>query len=160
MKYRKKPVVVEAIQWSGEGGDVAAAFDFLGHNLIGTSAPDLVINTLEGSRNVHPGDWIVKRVHGAGTNCTIAEFFPVKPDIFASTYEVVEEEGEGDFDEGAAFDQYIAGLADTARRLRHPNDAAYHSCTEPKCERCEKRAGEYCGDDGCNCGADGGHANG
>jgi len=78
MKFRKKPVVIEAmrvskpykhiIAWSGAGkvmdrGKVAY----------------LIIHTLEGDMRADPGDWIIRGVQG--------EFYPCKPDIFAATYE-------------------------------------------------------------------------
>ena len=79
MKYRKKPVVVEAVQFTGNfdeiekfvGGDA----EFRG----GT----LVVATLEGAMRAWPGDFIIKGVQG--------EFYPCKPDIFEATYEAVSE---------------------------------------------------------------------
>jgi hypothetical protein len=78
MKYRKKPVVIEAVQYTAQNPDAAIAF--LGgaswHNEVGP-----IISTLEGEMQVSEGDWIIKGVHG--------EFYPCKPDIFAKTYEPV-----------------------------------------------------------------------
>ena len=76
--YRKKPVVVEAVQWTGENHAEmcefidSEAFDF-------TPRIGLVIHTLEGDHHASPGDYIIKGVNG--------EFYPCKPDIFAKTYE-------------------------------------------------------------------------
>ena len=80
-RYRKKPVVVEAMQFTGSNQVDAAAW-------MGCAFPErtseyavLEINTLEGTMRVSPGDWIIKGVKG--------EFYPCKPDIFEGTYEEV-----------------------------------------------------------------------
>ena len=74
MKARKKPVVVDVFRWVTEMGEVGPIKrKFVGH----------VIETLEGDMIVSDGDWIIKGVKG--------EFYPCKPDIFAQTYEIVEE---------------------------------------------------------------------
>jgi len=81
-KYRKKPVIIEAIQYLGEqnADDVDEFMDGDGY-LIG---PDrVVIGTLEGAMYGDMGDWIIRGVKG--------ELYPCKPDIFAATYEPVEE---------------------------------------------------------------------
>lgn len=72
MKFRKKPVVIEAAQWFKDGDHPA---------VVNMGVP--LIMTLEGPLYVTPGDWIIKGVKG--------EFYPVKPDIFAATYEPVED---------------------------------------------------------------------
>ena len=96
-KFRKKPVTIEAVQlrWS-EWGTVC---DFLG-SIISVDNPsrhgdasdtcgeyppyiNLTIPTLEGNHTALHGDWIIKGIQG--------EFYPCKPDIFAATYEPVEE---------------------------------------------------------------------
>lgn len=61
MKYRKRPVVVKAYQ----------------------TDEDMVIHTLEGDHHASVGDYIITGVHG--------EQYPCKPDIFAETYEPVED---------------------------------------------------------------------
>ena len=78
MKYRKKPVVIDAVQFDGseEGAQVVDAF--VGHHLEARSG-GLIIPTLEGEHIASPGDWIIKGVKG--------EFYPCKPDIFAATYD-------------------------------------------------------------------------
>ena len=81
MKFRKRPVVIEAVRWDGTNLSEIAALggareyeqDFLGD--------DLVINTLEGDMRASKGDWIIRGVKG--------ELYPCKPDIFAATYEPV-----------------------------------------------------------------------
>ena len=96
--YRKKPVVIEAIKWTGLNQREMFIF------LSGESDPDfmdiktenenfkidhgrvnrgLIIKTLEGEHVADLGDFIIKGVKG--------EFYPCKPDIFALTYELVEE---------------------------------------------------------------------
>ena len=78
MKYRKKPVVIEATQWF-KNGDHPAVYTKR------DSASDLwgYIKTLEGEHVVTPGDWIITGVKG--------EHYPCKPDIFEMTYEKVEQ---------------------------------------------------------------------
>lgn len=82
MKFRKKPVVIEAVQWTGDNLEELRAFvpEGVRHNRIGEP---LGIKTLEGVMTVSRGDWIIKGVKG--------EFYPCKPDIFAATYEPMEE---------------------------------------------------------------------
>jgi hypothetical protein len=82
MKYRKKPVEIEAIQLTRDNWEEIVAFTegeaYSFHN--GTC----VIPTLEGNMFASEGDYIIKGVQG--------EFYPCKPDIFAQTYERVENE--------------------------------------------------------------------
>lgn len=89
MKYRKKPVVIEAHQWFKDGDHPEVRCEDE-PNLIGScvncgehSRKHAWINTLEGLHRVCPGDFIIKGVKG--------EFYPCKPDIFEMTYEKVEE---------------------------------------------------------------------
>lgn len=91
MKFRKKPVVIEAHQYID---DLFEAFDWaeiVGHSygtsLVYDSVKGFLIKTLEGELTVSPGDWIIKGISG--------ELYPCKPDIFEKTYEPVDEpEGE------------------------------------------------------------------
>ena len=79
MKVRKKPVEVEAWQNSDDTGWP----EWMNSADIGRGyGGSIFINTLEGVMKAEPGDWIIKGVRG--------EFYPVKPDIFAETYEVIE----------------------------------------------------------------------
>jgi hypothetical protein len=100
MKFRKKPVVIEAVQWSGanvqELSSWLAGFDL--HvappndepECVGCVArfdytanpPTVLIPTLEGTMTASAGDWIIRGIKG--------EFYPCKPDIFEATYEAVE----------------------------------------------------------------------
>ena len=86
MKYRNKPVVIEAVQWSPgvilpkEWADNGVSqIIYVEQPLTG---PELAIKTLEGVMTARPGDFIIKGVKG--------EFYPCKPDIFEATYEAVE----------------------------------------------------------------------
>ncbi|WP_241576628.1 hypothetical protein [Rosenbergiella collisarenosi] len=80
-KYRKKPVVIDAIQWTGKNLDECKLFtgdNFYGH------VPDLreiIVKTSNGPYVVSANDYIIKGIQG--------EFYPCKPDIFAATYEAV-----------------------------------------------------------------------
>ena len=112
-KFRKKPVIIEAIQWFKNGdhpednvlrpyedtGKIpiepreGAVVRYYRHPSMNGQTPCSKcgqimhehgwIDTLEDGHNVCPGDWIIKGVQG--------EFYPCKPDIFAATYEPVEE---------------------------------------------------------------------
>ncbi len=78
-QYRKKPVVVEAVQWKGyPTGEMCA---FIGTVVFDSGRQDvMLIETLEGTMRADEGDWIIRGVKG--------EFYPCKPDIFAATYEL------------------------------------------------------------------------
>lgn len=87
-EFRKKPVVIEAMQWGGSEDSARAIKEWAGSFEEGTSrvrgwAKDnvLLITTLEGEMTASPDDWIIRGVKG--------EFYPVKPDIFQETYEAV-----------------------------------------------------------------------
>lgn len=92
MKYRKKPVVIEAIQLKVDNFD--AVCDFMGRTPVPKHNPDfgidehgntnepylgVYIETLEGKMLANYGDYIIKGVNG--------EFYPCKPDIFEKTYD-------------------------------------------------------------------------
>jgi hypothetical protein len=87
-RYRKKPVIIEAIRFTGPGSE-DAVLDWIDgtlasyHTLAGPGAP-IKIHTLEGVMEASPGDYIIKGVLG--------EYYPCKPDIFHATYEAVSEE--------------------------------------------------------------------
>lgn len=80
-KFRKKPVVIEAIVYSGINGDAIKRFTQGGCylDITNSNAPRFMIRTLEGEHIASVGDYIIKGVKG--------EFYPCKPDIFAATYE-------------------------------------------------------------------------
>lgn len=88
--FRKKPVVIEAVQWNGK--NLKEVIDFTGlhpsaekwtweeyEKVVAESG--LKIFTLEGAMSASVNDWIIKGVKG--------EFYPCKPDIFQATYEPV-----------------------------------------------------------------------
>lgn len=91
MKYRKKAVVIEAIQWTGNTTEIK---EFCGNNCsynvddsawkAGKGIPheELVIHTLEGDMKASRNDYIIKGING--------EFYPCKPGIFKKTYELAE----------------------------------------------------------------------
>ena len=88
MKFRKKPVVIEAIQFDGRHGSADQIQIWSSGRVKKAYAPQgylgfLKIATLEGQMNAEAGDWIIRGVKG--------EFYPCKPDIFEATYEKVEE---------------------------------------------------------------------
>jgi len=90
MKVRKKPIVVEAIQWTGNNFDEVKELDGCRYNdehrKIFFMNNNLNIRTLEGDMIAVLGDWIIKGIKG--------ELYPCKEDIFNETYDVVEEETE------------------------------------------------------------------
>lgn len=88
MKFRKKPVVIEAFQWDEtlqtlkllqSMGMKPAIYSFSRRRIDGIDGLSIV--TLEGNHQVSGGDWIIKGVKG--------EFYPCKPDIFDMSYERV-----------------------------------------------------------------------
>ena len=84
-KYRKKPVVVEAVRWMGHNTEEVMEFLSAGRRPFTIKQPKVMIWTLEGIITASLGDYIIKGVHG--------EFYPCKPDIFHKTYEEVTDEG-------------------------------------------------------------------
>lgn len=83
-RFRKKPVVISAIQWTGDNLQSIDAFfgDEKGREWTMREGSDsLFIETLEGEHEGRIGDWIIKGVAG--------EFYPCKPDIFEQTYDEV-----------------------------------------------------------------------
>ena len=76
-KYRKKPVVIEAIQFVKGNEDEIAKF--VGNNGQFIAVNAYQINTLEGDMVANRDDYIIKGVKG--------EFYPCKPDIFEASYE-------------------------------------------------------------------------
>ena len=91
-KFRKKPVVIEAVQWTGDNLNEVLSFtgkhpkwsewfssfeEYETH--VNESGGIFKILTLEGTHDAAPGDWIIRGVHG--------EHYPCKPDIFEKTYE-------------------------------------------------------------------------
>lgn len=90
--YRKKPVVVEAMQFTWDtiqevaawcNGDVRRDRPVSVDGFTIGGSRGIYIQTLEGEMRASVGDWIIKGVQG--------EFYPCKPDIFEATYEAGEE---------------------------------------------------------------------
>lgn len=79
MFYKKKPVVIEAIQYIGDNRKEITsftnneAFEVINH--------EMIICTLEGDLEVSVNDWVIRGIAG--------EFYPCKPDIFKATYDLV-----------------------------------------------------------------------
>jgi len=117
MKYRKRPIVIDAVQWFTNGDHPADCVGELVEDLVSgemfkkiegavvrffrhpdypsTQKHELCdhiwhihgwIDTLEGGRTVCPGDWIITGIQG--------EYYPCKANIFADTYEPVDEEAK------------------------------------------------------------------
>lgn len=91
-KFRKKPIEVEAVQWTGE--NTSDVIDWVlatgsrsarwheAEKFQKGGREHIAIDTLEGTMRAEFGDWIIRGVQG--------EHYPCKPDIFAATYEAVE----------------------------------------------------------------------
>ena len=81
MKFRKKPIIIEAIKFTYE--NLIEIRKFVGDKLLISPYPNeqdvIQIKTLEGNHTAKLGDWIIKGIKG--------EFYPCKPDIFEQTYE-------------------------------------------------------------------------
>ena len=85
MKYRKKPVVIEAMKFTGTEKNWNEICDWAGQIFHANMSSigeihDLTIQTLEGDHRADHGDYIIRGVAG--------EFYPCKPDIFAATYDL------------------------------------------------------------------------
>ena len=82
MKFKKKPVVIDAEQYMGNNEYEIQDFT-KGQLIVGFTEGQIIVTipTLEGNHTVSIGDWIIKGVKG--------EFYPCKPDIFDMTYEKV-----------------------------------------------------------------------
>ena len=93
-KFRKKPVVIEAVQWTGE--NLPEVFKFTGkhpkfdtwfenwkayENYVKENGNTFKVITTEGTMTAQPGDWIIRGVNG--------EHYPCKPDIFEATYDAL-----------------------------------------------------------------------
>ena len=109
-RYRKKPVVIEAMQLVGTNAETHAVYQWIESNTLGSFEPmdviegrkpypasgvsidprdgRLIISTLEGLHWADPGDWIIRGVQG--------EFYPIKSDIFEATYERVDDDERTD----------------------------------------------------------------
>ena len=80
-RFRKKPVVIEAIQWLGDNFEELEGFGSQ-RDIVSNQDGTLTIATLEGNHTAQKKDWIIRGVKG--------EVYPCKPDIFNQTYEEVQ----------------------------------------------------------------------
>jgi hypothetical protein len=81
MKFRKKPVIIEAECYDGTNESVERIMNMGGTREIRNRPEGLYIITLEGTMKANIGDWVIRGVKG--------ELYPCKPDIFNATYEPV-----------------------------------------------------------------------
>lgn len=140
MKYRKRPVVIEARQVSTHdydglceivawcGGTVSWMADDEEHHLF-------TIDTLEGTMYVNAGDYVIQGVEG--------EFYPCKPGIFDATYEAVESTDEAQQDAPLLPGQLAPGCSGDSHEVtgRCPDDGTcHHKCPEQSCFRVQ-----FCG---------------
>ena len=83
MKYRKKPVVIDAIQWTGSAKsfeEITSSFQEMQWEPGPAGTKSFYVKTLEGKHIASNGDYIIKGLSG--------EYYPCKPDIFEKTYEL------------------------------------------------------------------------
>lgn len=80
MKYRKKPIVIEAEQWFTVLGSSVKGVEFA-KPPFSTGPARWGINTLEGWFDIKDSDWVITGVNG--------EKYPCKPDVFEKSYEAV-----------------------------------------------------------------------
>jgi hypothetical protein len=87
-RYRKKPIVVEAVQFKDDAASLNKLSEFMNDDLVvdykDPQNPVVKIKTLEGVLTAQVGDYIIKGING--------EFYPCKPDIFEKTYEPIDAE--------------------------------------------------------------------
>ena len=76
MKYVKKPVVIDALRWTGK--NLEEVEQFAGMNLYLNTVGEIRIGTIEGVMTERIGDWIIRGIAG--------EFYPCKSDIFDASY--------------------------------------------------------------------------
>lgn len=103
VQYRKKPAVIEAVQWDGRRlshvpGWLSKAINTHPGEIGGVFrvGEQIHVFTLEGTMIATPGDWIIRGVKG--------ELYPCKPDIFAATYEPAAHPSRGVVDDWTAAD--------------------------------------------------------
>ena len=114
MQYRKKPVVIEAIQWTGFNleeiqnfVEKGLSYDFYDAAWRDTPYERMKIKTLEGDTEISKYDYIIKGVNG--------EFYPCKPNIFMKTYEAVDDDNntfrDATTEEIKSVNDYIKGIS-------------------------------------------------
>jgi len=100
MDYTKKPVTIQAIEWTGDNADEVIDFT---DGAAKKKGKGLIVQTLEGDHKASKGDMIIRGVHG--------EYYPCKPDIFAETYDV------GATEPHASTDLVVVGNGDAFQLL-------------------------------------------
>jgi hypothetical protein len=137
-KYRKKPVVIKAVQWHGDFNTLVIRYPAVTlHRRCEYCRKEMRhhgwIDTLEGGHIVCPGDWIITGVKG--------EHYPCKPDIFAKLYDPVDEdkgpEGKPTPDANEIIKEYLR--QEGFDGLYHPGDCA---CVLDKLMECGSYPGE------------------
>ena len=122
MKYRKKPIMIEAFKWTGgpdQIEDPSWACEAIKSGKIWFSNPEtkdvcMEIETLEGVMCARQGDFIIQGVKG--------EIYPCKPDIFAATYESAEKPAPDD--EGRKMRKVVDAAIEYKQAIKdHAGDA-------------------------------------
>ncbi len=124
MKYRKKPVVVEAWLNTDDGEPIPAWVSEASSTLEGGR---FAIKTLEGTMIAEPGDWIVRGIQG--------EVYPVKPNIFEATYDPVDPANKTTnfnpkFDLATAYPGVPIGRMDPEKVLRQGQEVVAKAMSE------------------------------
>ena len=138
MKYRKKPVVIEAIQFQDNADRILEIKKFVGAeplrvNYEDKKHPYIPIETLEGTMKANVGDYIIKGVNG--------EFYPCKPDIFEKTYEKCNETDA----ETMSFGDAIEALKSTQRLEREGDVPLAEACGDSEVGMVQRPAAEITG---------------
>lgn len=81
-KFKKNPIIIEAIQWLGNNFEELEEFSSE-RNIVSNQDGTLTIETLEGNHIAKKKDWIIRGIKG--------EIYPCKPDIFEKTYQEIKE---------------------------------------------------------------------
>jgi len=86
MKYKTKPVEIEAVKWTGQNVNEVVEFAQGGTRKILFQEDGMFIETLEGKMKADEGDYIIRGLKG--------EYYPCKPDIFEMKYSPTPHTGE------------------------------------------------------------------
>ena len=149
-KFVKKPVVIEAIQYNGM--NITEVESFVGAKLptvwLSVEETQLILSTLEGDMKVSKGDYVIKGIKG--------EFYPCKPDVFKSTYNVVEDNNgilsEGEKRVRTNFNVSSSKAVDAAKQLmaeainllsRDQNDVASYYYDNINTTQYRELSGDY-----------------
>lgn len=84
MKYRKKPLIIDAFKWTGGPDQIEDPLwivEAIRRGEVHFTPDGMIIKTLEGDHLASPGDYIIQGIKG--------EIYPCKPDIFEATYELI-----------------------------------------------------------------------